>query len=242
MKKIIVVLTTILCSSNAFAHYLWVETSPSGSINQTQTFKIRFGEYTHGAIEKVNSDAFVSASKFSVWVVSPNGSKKVITVVPKEDYYLGSFTPNQEGNYTIVVDNKNMDVLDYTEYDFGIFKPQYHAKASVQVGKKINTKIATNVNGIELINFSTNDVKQHNKVTLQLLFKGKPLDDNEVNIYIADLWGKKLITDKEGKVSFTLPWKTLYTVEATYNEKVPGKYKNKEYEFIWQCATYAFKL
>ncbi len=76
-----------------------------------------------------------------------------------------------------------------------------------------------------------------------VLFKSKPLADQEVVIYISDLWSKKLTTDENGEVRFKLPWdKTLYTVETTYNEDVPGKYEGRDYDFIWHCATYAIAL
>jgi hypothetical protein len=52
---------------------------------------------------------------------------------------------------------------------------------------------------------------------------------------VADNWVKTLATDKEGKASFKLPWKT------TCKEKIPGTYQDRYYKLIWHCATYCIK-
>ena len=77
-----------------------------------------------------------------------------------------------------------------------------------------------------------------NQITLQVLFKGKPLAKNEFKLYVSDLWSKTIETDEKGEVSFSLPWNTKYTMETTFEERVPGTFNGKEYEFIWHCATY----
>ncbi|MBU3027892.1 DUF4198 domain-containing protein [Zobellia galactanivorans] len=242
MKKIITLLVLLLSTSPIFSHYLWIEAAPQGQLNQEHQIKVRFGEYTYGVIEKVQGDAFKGVSNFSLWLIAPDGTKTTLPISAKDDFYAASFTPNQKGTYTLALDNKDMKVLDFTQYDFGIFKPQYHAKAKVVVDKKPAAIAKTNVDGIEIIDVSPDPFGVSKEVSLQLLFKGKPLAENEVSIFVSDLWSKKLSTDQDGKISFQLPWPTKYTVEATYNETVPGTYKGLDYEFIWHCATYCIPL
>ncbi|UNY98374.1 DUF4198 domain-containing protein [Zhouia spongiae] len=241
MKRKIIALLMFLIAGNTFAHYLWIETNPVGSENKKHEVKVRFGEYTYGVIEKVNGEAFKNVSQFNVWLIAPDGSKSALEVAPKDDHYLGVFIPGQTGTYTVVLDNKNMNVLDYTQYDFGIFKPQYHAKAKVSVGETADTA-RSNADGIEIVDISSRPAKKGEEVALQVLFKGEPLIKNEIVVYVSDLWSKKMETDEKGEISFKLPWKTIYTVEATYNETTPGTFKNADYEFIWHCATYCIKL
>ncbi|MEE9361501.1 MAG: DUF4198 domain-containing protein [Cellulophaga sp.] len=238
MKKVLLFIALFTITTSTFAHYLWIETAATGSLNTKHEVKIRFGEYTHGVIEKVSGDAFQGVSDFKVWLISPNGTKTSLTLTPKNDFYLGYFIPTENGTYTIALDNKNMDVLDFTKYDFGIFKPEYHAKAKVQIGTEITATISTNKEGIEIIDLSKIAFNADTEVILKVLFKGSPLQKNEIKVFISDLWSKTLTTDENGIVSFKLPWKTTYTLEATYNEKTPGKYNGTEYEFIWHCATY----
>ena len=70
--------------------------------------------------------------------------------------------------------------------------------------------------------------------------QGKPLAENEVKVYVADLWTKTLQTDKAGMVSFDTPWKdTKYIVEITTNEMKPGTFRGEDYQFIWHCVTHA---
>jgi uncharacterized GH25 family protein len=242
MKKIVFFLLLSFISFRASAHYIWLETQPEGKLNREHRVRVHFGEYTYGVIEKVSGDAFKGVSDFTLWLLAPNGEKLPLTVTPGEDFYEAHFVPTQNGTYTLALDNKNMAVLDYTQYDFGIFKPQYHAKAKVVVGSTVSRMSTSNTESIEIVDLSGAPFGVAEEVTLQVLFKGQPLAENEISIYVADLWVKKLTTDAEGKVSFKLPWDTKYTVEATYNEKVPGSFKGLDYEFIWHCATYCIPL
>ena len=234
--KFILFLTCLLGTLTAQAHYLWIETNTNGKLGQSQEVRVHYGEYTYGVIEKVEGEAFPAVSKFTLWVISPDGSKTELKTEPKEDHYLASFTPSQNGVYTIALNNNEIDVIDYTQYDFGIFKTHYHSTAKVKVGTDGDTK-AENPEGI-VVKQLENDGKE---IKLQVLYKGEPIPKNELKVYVADLWSKTLYTDDNGEVSFALPWDTKYIVETTTKEEIPGTYNGEEYEFIWHCATYCIK-
>ena len=138
------------------------------------------------------------------------------------------------GTYTVLLNNDKIDVIDYTKYDFGVFKTHYHSVAKIQVGDSVKETIASNENGITIKNIPGSE----NEIKLQVLYKNKPLPNNELKIFVADLWSKTLETDENGMVTFKLPWKTKYIVETTVKEEVPGKYNGKDYEFTWHCVTY----
>lgn len=238
MKNIFLTLSIILLAcTKSFAHYMWVESSPNGKIGQPQEVKVFFGEYTYGEIEETKGDAFKSVEKFTLWAIDANGTKTKLKTTAKENYYLAEFTPTNKGTYTLVLDNNNINVIDYTKYDFGIFKTHYHAVAKVQVENSNNATATVNPNGITVKDISTKE----NTVKLQVLFKDKVLGKNEVKVYVADLWTKTLTTDKDGFVTFNLPWNTKYIVETTYKEKVPGTYNNEKYEFVWHCVAYTLQ-
>lgn len=243
MKKITILIFVLLVQATASAHYLWIETAASGKLNKEHLVKIKYGEYTSGAIEKPGNDAFNAVKNFSLWLMAPSGEKKELKIGMKRDFYQAVFVPSEEGSYALVLDNKNVQVLDYTAYDFGIFKPQYHAKARVTVGKNPEKLAKTNFEGIEILNISNKVASHKSEVNLKVLFKGKSLKEQEVIIYISDQWSKKLTTDENGEVSFKLPWDdTLYTIETTHNEDITGTFDGKDYDFIWHCATYAIAL
>ncbi|QDO92561.1 DUF4198 domain-containing protein [Formosa sediminum] len=235
MKKLLVTCILLICiATPSFAHYLWIETKAEGTVGTPQEIHVFYGEYTYGVIEQVQGEAFPKVKDFTLWVVDANGKKTQLKVTAKTDRYVASFTPTANGTYTIVLDNDNIEVIDYTEYDFGIFKTHYNSSAIIQVGNKVTNTNNVNKTGISVIEVdnTSHDIK------LQILFKGQPLKDQEVDIFVADNWSKKLTTDKDGYVSFKTPWDTKYVIETTTKEEVPGKFKGKDYQFIWHCATY----
>lgn len=234
MKQLIASLLLItLPVLSASAHYLWIETNGNGILGQPQEVRVHYGEYTYGVIERVEGEAFPLVSKFTLWVIAPDGAKMPLSAKAQEDHYLATFTPEKPGVYTIALNNNEIDVIDYTQYDFGIFKTHYHATAKVQVGTDGGTKTA-NPEGI-VVKQLEND---SDEIKLQVLYKGEPITQNELKVYVADLWSKTLYTDDNGEVSFALPWNTKYIVETTTKEEIPGTYNGEDYQFIWHCATY----
>ena len=230
----------LLCASiSAPAHHLWIDTSPRGIVGQEQEIRVYFGEYTYGLFEKVDGEAFGKVKEFRLWLIDVKGEKTELSFSHKQDFFLANFTPGQEGTYLVILDNDNIDVIDYTQYDFGIFKTHYHSVARVQVGDKVNSTGIYNPSGITLKNLS----EKENEVRLQVYYLNEILADHEVNVFITDQWSKQLYTDEEGIVSFNLPWTdTQYIVEITKKEEVPGTFRGKSYEFVWHCVTHYLAL
>lgn len=224
----------LLTANTLFAHYLWIETNQKGKVNKEQEIRVYYGEYTYGVTEKVYGEAFPKVKDFTLWVIDPSGHKIELQTEASELYYIAKFTPLANGTYTVLLNNDKIDVIDYTKYDFGIFKTHYHSVAKIQVGNSFKETIASNENGITIKNMRDSE----NEIKLQVLYKNKPLPNNELKVFVADQWSKTLETDENGMVSFNLPWKTKYIVETTIKEEVPGKYNGKDYEFTWHCVTY----
>lgn len=213
---------------------MWIETALNGKLNKKHEIRVYFGEFSHGVIEKTTGDAFKKMKNFKLWILDESGNKKELKTISKENYYLASFVPKKRGTYTIVLNNDEIDVIDYTKYDFGIFKTHYHATAKVSVEKEITSTLASNNKGLVIKDLSVNSKKGK----LQVLYKNKPLADTEVAIFVTDGWTKKMKTNKEGIIEFLCPWDTSYILEVTKKEEVPGTYKKVPYQFIWHCATY----
>lgn len=235
MKKLLLTISAVLLiSTSSFAHYLWIETNSIGTINQDQEIKVHYGEYTYGVVEEVKGDAFLKVQNFTLWISDPLGNKTELKTTAENTYYKATYKPELNGTYTVYLNNNAIDVIDYTQYNFGIFKTHYHSVAKIVVGNKQSETTADNQNGITLKDISENNTN----ITLKVLFKNNPLQNNEVKIFVADLWSKTLQTDENGNVSFKLPWNTKYIIETTYKEEIPGKYNNENYQFIWHCVTY----
>lgn len=238
MKKSLLLFVLLFVSANSFAHFMWVETSPIGKINKKQEVKVFFGEYTYGLQEKVAEEAFGKMKNFEVWVISPSGEKTKLQMTPGELSYNGSFEPKANGTYTVALNNNNIDVIDYTQYDFGIFKTHYHSTAKVEVGGTPAETAAVNPDGLTLVDITKKVHANDGEATFKVLYKGQPIKDQEVTVFIDNQWSKKVYTDKDGIIKFGLPWGVKYVMEATKKEEVPGKFNGKDYQFIWHCATY----
>lgn len=240
--KLLTTLLFLFITSTSFAHYLWIETNEVGEKSKEHIVRVHYGEYTYGVIEDPNGENFAGVKNFKLWLVAPSGKKEAIETTINANAYEGSFVPTENGTYTVVLNNNEIDVINYTQYDFGIFKTHYHSTAKVVVGKNASASVANNEAGLVVVNTSEEKAAKDSNVSLKVLYKGQPIADQEVTIFISDLWSKKLTTDKDGIVTFNLPWNTKYTVETTKKEEVPGSYKGKNYEFIWHCATYCIAL
>ncbi len=234
MKKIIFILT-LACSTSAFAHFFWIETSSKGGIGQAHDIQVYFGEFGSGVVEKTDGKVFQNAKHFTLWVIDEKGRKMQLETTANENYYSASFTPKADGRYTIVVDHKKYSVLDFTEYDYGIFKPEYHSIAKVDVGATTMAHTAAvNPKSITIVDHTTTA----DLVKLQVLYQGKPLAETEVTVFMKQDWSKKIKTDKNGMFTFSTPFAARYVIEATDEDKTPGTYNEAAYQFTWHCAVY----
>lgn len=227
---------------SAHAHYLWIETNPTSKIGKAQEVRVYFGEYTWDLRETPGGERFEPMKAFRVWVVSPSGKKTDLAFKQANNCYTSAFIPEEKGTYTLLLNNDEIEVIDYTEYDFGIFKTHYHSVAKVTVGDVLNETVAENPNGLSLVDLSTQPFGAGKELTFKVLYKGEPLVKGELDIYVADQWSKKLYTDENGMVTLTLPWATKYVIEASKKEEVPGEYNGKPYQFIYHCVTYCIPL
>lgn len=242
MKKLTLIVSFILVALQSSAHYMWLETASTGKLNRAHAVKVLFGEYTYGVIEKPGEEHFKAVEQFKVWVITPSGKKIEVETAPTAGAYEGKFLPTEKGTYTVILNNNEIGVIDYTQYDFGIFKTHYHATGRVVVGDEISSSKAANPDGLAILDVSEKFPARGTEVSLKVLYKGEPIKDAEVVIYVADLWSKKLDTDEAGLIKFNLPWETKYMLEVTTKEEVPGTYKGEDYQFIWHCATYSVQL
>ena len=235
MKKTTTLSLILLATINfAWSHALWLTTTPTGKVNSEQEIKVLFGEYSYGIIEKVNSEAFNKVKNYNIWIITPNGEKQLLKATPKDNYYSIKYTPKQKGTYTVQLDNDNIDVIDYSAYDFGIIKTHYHSTTKFVVGKTVKNTKASNKNGLVIQDISN----RSDSLKLKIEYKGSALKSSKVEISISDKWSKEVYTNEKGEITINLPWDINYFIEVTKKEETPGQYKGEEYEFIWHCATY----
>ncbi|MBC9795976.1 DUF4198 domain-containing protein [Sinomicrobium weinanense] len=234
MKKLILLAIAVLALQQANAHFLWLETGAKGKPGQSHEVRVYFGEYSLGQKEKTDGH-FTNAEDFTLHLISPEGKKTILNRKAAADHYTASFVPKVPGVYRVVLTNNNVQVVDYTEYDLGIFKTEYASVATIYVGAETSgDQKASSLSKLEII-----PLEEGEGISLQLLYDGKPLAENELKVFLPGGWEKTLHTGEDGKVSFSLPWNERYVVETSHKEQVPGTFKDKDYEYIWHFTTYS---
>lgn len=77
--------------------------------------------------------------------------------------------------------------------------------------------------------------------TFKIFFKGKPLPKAKVAIVVQSGWTKDAQSDDQGVVSFDLPWKGSYVLEASHIERAPGERPGtngpEKYDGIYHSTT-----
>lgn len=239
MKKFISLFLFIWSTTATInAHNLWIDVEGSGTVGEVHTVKIFYGEYTYDYYETVNGN-FRDVEDFSLFVIDPKGNKKKLSTTQGGDnFYNAVYTPGENGTYRFILISDQAEVVDWTAYDLGVLKTNFYAFAQQIIGSE--TVGSQEVNSSETplsLYVPTIDVTT-DSFNILAYFKGKPLEEQEVIITIADQWGKTIYTDEHGKATFKLPWDTQYVIEIIYTEHNPGSFKGVDYEAVRHTATF----
>lgn len=217
----------LISVSSACAHAVWIETSNTGAVGKVQEVKILYGEYAAHEFEELGN-WYSDVNTFSLWLVSPDGSKKQLQYKPRDKYYTASFVPDKEGVYVLTVGHSAKE-LD------GAFMYQFNASAVVAVGARSSTTHNASA--------TTDLYLQHEKSasgkqgTVKAFYKGNPATKITITVSGPDGWSKNFETDEYGVAQFELLWKGWYALEGTYTVQEKGNHFDKPYEQIWRCAT-----
>ncbi|MDF2454654.1 MAG: nickel transport complex protein NikM subunit, transrane [Cytophagaceae bacterium] len=224
IKNLLFPLCLLFISTVSFAHNIWIETSAKGKSGQVHTAKIFLGGY--GENERDSTQKwFSNTAEAVIWLTAPDGSQKELTKTAVGNGFTTSFTPTQDGVYTLSVKHDVAEVFGTTKYI-------YYAAAKVQVGTAVTGKewatfsdfaIQTNVKGKEL--------------KVKALFKNQVAADASLAVGAPSGWMKHLEA-KAGEATVEAIWNGLYVVEASYREKATGTHNGKEYKAVMHIATF----
>ena len=241
MYQLILTFTVVLIlSSSASAHYLWVEAPSTAESGSEQIIKIYYGEYNEG-LREVEGGRLEEVDGLVSWVITPDGKKLNLKVTKQEKYYQVKFTPEMDGDYTIIATNKVREVKDWSKYAIGIVRPVYYTSKKITVGNSNPTNLSNDNLYPELVivpyPFDTKDKKQP---SFQLLYNNKPFPNTKLFIHAPNEWSKEYKTNDKGVFTLNPLWKGQYVIECIYKEKNPGDFKGKAYEAIRHRATYTY--
>lgn len=231
LKTLSFLVLTLLISTNTFAHALWIETQAVGTIGKAQSIDIYFGEFADKDITKT-SKWFSDINQFSLIVITPSKKEIKITTTALEEKYQATFTPDEEGVYTIAMHHTVKDV-------YGTMKLDYNSSATVVVGNTTKGNDATyNSNEISVISKKASEAKLNEIVKVNALYQGQIATKQKIKVIAPNGWEKELWTNKEGEIEFTPIWSGNYMVEFAYTDKVSGEHNGKKYDEVWKMATY----
>ncbi|MBB5441134.1 putative GH25 family protein [Pedobacter sp. AK017] len=215
--------------NSAFAHAFWLKTNPSGKKGQAHEVQVFYAEPAEKP-ELLDSKEMANVKNFSLWLLMPGKEKIKLQTTAATDHYKASFTPEQNGEYRIILQNDAMEVL---EFPSGSLRIEFYASAAVQVG----TEKAVPETGRFKLNVSTTATTAYKPVLITV--EHQDIDLSKVTISIFNQAGWKLDTkvDTNGKAEFKALDKGTYFIEAVYKDKSPGTLNNKEYKSVYCAAT-----
>lgn len=234
MKKIILLTLGLLFSaSSIFAHALWIETASTGKVGQKQSVKVFYGEYADLGRDSV-STWYSDVKEFTLWLVGPDQKKVQLTIRPAINYFEASFTPQQNGSYTIMVSHEAKELGGTTKYHF-------LSSANVSVGKAAPL-VAQNTNALKLHVADVSSLKLKQPVKMTALLNDAAVSKKAVTVFSPTGWSKEFYTDEKGAFEFTPLWPGRYVVEVSDMDKTPGQHHGKDYKATWKGATYSIDL
>src|SRR5699024_9678792 len=207
LHSIVILFLLSLLAIPSMAHNLWIETSPTGKVGQTQKVYVYLGEYAYGVRENVSEHLEMLGGDVAVWLIKPNGDKVALDTEIGENRFVAEFTPQNEGHYQLVLNVTNAPVVDWREYNLGTLKTNFFGTATVQVCSPATANLPSqsvaSVNKLVIQPTNATDFERNSPLQFQLTYNGKPLAEQEVVIGYKGKWFKTLYTNGEGQLSLT---------------------------------------
>jgi len=235
IKSVLLTLAAMFFVSNLFAHALWIETKGTGKVGQAQEVKLFYGEYAQNERDSI-SKWYSDVKDLTLWLVGPDQKKIKLNTVLGDNVASASFTPEKDGQYTLVVSHPARDLGGTTKYHF-------LTSTTVQVGKPaavLNAEAITNE--LKVFPSSGTAYKVKKVVKLKALHDGASKAGATVNVFSPFGWSQVLTTSKDGEIEFTPEWPGTYVVEVTDFKKTAGDHNGKAYDAVWQGSTYSFEV
>ncbi len=220
----------------ASAHQIWIETPAAVPANSPVALEVCFG---HSGEKSTGSMLAGNRPKLSAVVKGPDGKEEALPLEMDEDGYPARFQPKGVGFYHIGA------VLET-----GIIERELHqippktrivmtGKAIVAVGDAREGLSLAMGHPLEILPLNNPcSLRVGDKITLRIVFKGKPIGGPDVLVRVGTLgpnpkddpqlsereWAIEGHPDARGEVSFPLIAAGQHVVFLRYTDETPGEY------------------
>jgi uncharacterized GH25 family protein len=235
LKSILLTLVGVFFASSLFAHALWMETKSTGKKGQAQEVKVFYGEYAQNERDETGK-WYSDVKELSLWMIGPDQKKVKLNTTLGANVAIASFTPETDGQYTLLVSHEAKELGGTTKYHF-------LTSTTVQVGKPaalVNGDVISNELKVFPVNATVYEAKK--AVKLKAVHNNELKAGATVSVFSPAGWSQVLTTDKDGQIEFTPLWPGRYVVEVTDFKNTKGQHNGAAYEAVWLGSTYSFEV
>jgi hypothetical protein len=233
LKKYLIAALLLLSVSKLDAHAIWIETSTTGKVGQTQDVKVFLGEYADNERDSI-SHWFSNMKDFALYLVAPDGTKKKLDCTANGNYFNAKFTPEVAGTYTLTIDHTVKDV-------YGGTKLRYSALGIVKVNQSAGMENAKQHTALALL-AADKKHKINTAENVRLSFNNTTPAGSAVTVQSPEGWSKKFHANTNGDITFSPFWPGRYLLEGTFTEKESGTHEGTAFTSVWHCVTYCMDV
>lgn len=235
IKSLLLTFVALCFASSLFAHALWIETKGKGKVGEAQEVKVFYGEYAQNERDET-SKWYSDVKDLTLWLVGPDQKKIQLTTTLGDNVASASFTPEKDGQYTLLVSHPAKDLAGTTKYHF-------LTSTVVHVGTPAAVVNAESIsNELKIFPSATTAYKVNKPLKLKAVHHGIAKPEATVSVFSPSGWSQTLTTGKDGEIDFTPLWPGRYVVEVTDYQKKSGEDNGKTYESLWQGSTHSFEV
>ena len=201
VKPILASLLLALGAGAAQAHQVWIEQPANGSA------VLRFGEFGEN-LRETSPGLLDKFGKPTALRISSQGQQPLTATKSANGFVLSGRAAAGE---SLVAEDARYPLYSMKQGDKEI-KGWYHPAA-----RYLTT---TNEQAPSL----TFDVVPTGKSgEFKVVFKGQPLPKAKVSAVVQSGWMKEAVSDQQGLVTFDMPWKGTYVLEAHHDDRTAGE-------------------
>lgn len=202
---------------SAFAHYLWLESEPSGA-------RLYFGEVNEVREQSPGRLDEITAPR--VLKLSAGGDAREL---PSERRRGAFALSGAKAAPHLAAIETGYEVRDWTRQGIGIVKPMFYARWSPWPAREpvpSDPALRLDVQPLPAI-----------PGVVQVLLDGQRLPAAKLVVHAPNGWDHELQADARGQVRLALPWRGQYVLEVIHKDGVGGDFQGRHYDAIRHRAT-----